>query len=143
MNILVALDFSSFTKKILKKTEEISKPLSAKVTLLHVAEPNPDFVGWEAGPQSERDFMAKTFHNEHLQIQKAAEQLREKGIDTTALLIQGSVTDTILKETVKLNIDMIIMGTHGHGAMHHLILGSVSEGVVHKSHCPVLIIPTK
>lgn len=143
MNILVALDFSNFTKKIIEKTAEIAKPLSAKVTLLHAADPNPEFVGMEVGPQAERDFLAKRFHKEHKQIQAIAEELRQGSIDTTALLVQGPIPETILREAIKLNIDMIIMGSHGHGAVHHLILGSVSEGIIHKSECPVLIVPTK
>lgn len=143
MNILVALDFSNFTEKVLLKTEELSKPLSANVTLLHVAEPNPDFVGWEAGPQNERDFLAKTFHSEHKQIQEAASKLRDRGINTTALLVQGATADTILKESTKLNVDMIIVGSHGHNGMHHLIAGSVSSEIIHKSQCPILVIPTK
>lgn len=143
MNILVALDFSNFTKKIIEKVEELAKPLSAKVTLLHASDPNPEFVGWEVGPQEERDFLAKKFHKEHKQIQEIAEGLRQSGIDATALLVQGPIPETILREATKLNIDMIIMGSHGHGAVHHLMLGSVSEGIIHKSECPVLIIPTK
>ena len=50
--------------------------------------------------------------------------------------------DTILAEATKLDADMIVIGTHGHGAMYRLLVGSVSEGVLHKSKCPILVIPT-
>ncbi|MHC4140295.1 MAG: universal stress protein [Planctomycetota bacterium] len=39
-------------------------------------------------------------------------------------------------------MDIIIVGTHGHGGVHHMIFGSVSEGVLRSSSCPVLVIPT-
>ncbi len=142
MKLLVALDFSESMEKIVKKAEEIAKALSAKVWLLHVAEPEPDFVGWGVGPQSVRDSLSKRFHSEHSQIQEIADRLRKAGLDATALLVQGATVETILRKTSELEADMIILGSHGRGAMHQLLVGSVSEGVIHKSECPVLVIPT-
>ena len=142
MKILVAVDLSESTEKILKNTEIIAQSHSSKVWLLHVAEPEPDFVGWEVGPQGERDFHSKKFHDEHLRIQAIAERLRKSGIDTTALLVQGATAETILNEASKLNVDMIVVGSHGRGMMYQLLLGSVSELVLHKSRCPILVVPT-
>ena len=69
-------------------------------------------------------------------------RLREAGLETTALLLQGATVETLLKEASKLDIDMIVVGSHGRGAMHQLLVGSVSEGVIHASECPVLVVPT-
>jgi len=142
MKLLVGVDLSESTEKILKKAEEVAKALSAKVWLLHVAMPEPDFVGFEVGPQTVRDSISKEFHEEHCHIQNLADRLRKAGLDTTALLIQGSTAETILNEASKLNIDMIVVGSHGRGAMYQLLVGSVSEGVLRKSACPILVIPT-
>ena len=142
MKILIGVDLSESTEKLVRKAEEIVRALSAEVWLLHVAEPEPDFVGLEVGPQSTRDSLSKRFHAEHRQIQEMAEQLRKTGLDTTALLVQGSTVETILKEALKLDVDMIVVGSHGRGAMYQLLVGSVSEGVLHKSECPVIVIPT-
>ncbi len=73
MKILVGIDFSESTEKIAKKTEEIATALSAKIWLLHVAEPEPDCIAFKEGLQSERDFFAKKFHEEHCQIQAVYE----------------------------------------------------------------------
>ena len=150
MKILVVVDLSKSTEKIVKKVEEIAKALSAKVWLLHVAEPEPGFVGLDVDPQvglnadqqSVRDALAKGFHGEHFQIQKIADQLRKAGLDTTALLVQGEAVEVILKEASKLDVDMIVVGSHGQGAMYQLLVGSVSEGVIHGSECPILVVPT-
>ncbi len=142
MKILVGVDLSESTEKVLKKSEELAKALSAKVWLLHIAEPDPDFVGLEAGPQSVRDSFSKRFHDEHCKIQEIADRLRKAEIDTTALLVQGATVETILMKASDLDVDIIVLGSHGRGAMYQLLLGSVSKGVLHKSECPVLVVPT-
>ncbi|HSR88225.1 MAG TPA: universal stress protein [Pontiella sp.] len=142
MKILAGIDLSDSTPKILEKLEELSKALSAEVWLLHAAAPEPDFIGYDPGPQSVRDSVAKTFHREHGQIQDMADQLRKAGIVSKALLVQEDAVSAIIKEASKLDADMIVVGSHGWGAMHQLIMGSVSEGVIHKAECPVLVVPT-
>jgi len=142
MKILVAVDLSESTEKIVKEVEKIAQALSAKVYLLHVAEPEPDFVGFEVGPQTVRDSLSISFHGKHRQLQTMAERLREARLDTTALLVQGATAETILNEALKLDVDMIAVGSHGRGAMRKLLVGSVSEGVLHKSECPILVVPT-
>jgi nucleotide-binding universal stress UspA family protein len=142
MKLLIGVDLSESTEKVVKKAEEIATALSAKMWLLHVAEPEPDFVGLKVGPQSARDSLSRRFHAEHRQIQEMAERLRKTGLDTTALLVQGATVETILKEALKLDVDMIVAGSHGRGAMYQLLVGSVSEGVLHKSKCPVIVVPT-
>lgn len=142
MKLLAGVDLSESTEKVVKKVEEIAKALSARVWILHVAEPEPDFVGFETDPKCIRDSRSEMFHREHQQIQDIADRLRKAGLDTTALLVQGATVETILKEASKLDADMIVLGSHGQGAMYQLIVGSVSEGVLHQSACPVLIVPT-
>ena len=65
MNILVCIDFSDSTEKIVSTSEKLAKDVSAKLWILHVAEPEPDFVGYEVGPQYIRDSLAEQFHQEH------------------------------------------------------------------------------
>ncbi len=142
MKFLVAVDLSESTQIIVKKAKEIAKPLSAKVWILHNVEPDPDVLEFKADPQTAREALAKNFHREHRQIQKIAKQLRKTGLKTTALLVHGATVDTILKEASKLDVDMIVVGSHGRGAMYQVLLGSVSEGILHKSRCPILVVPT-
>jgi len=142
MKLLVGVDLSGSTEKIVKKVEDIAKSLSAKVWLLHVAEPEPDYVGFDMETEAVRDAIAKRFHGEHRQIQEIADRLRKAGLDTTALLVQGATVETMLNEASKLDVDMIVVGSHGRGAMYQLLVGSVSEGVLHGSEYPILVVPT-
>ena len=142
MKLLVAVDLSESTQTIVEKVEEINKEYPSKVWILHNAEPEPDFVEFKVDPLAARETLAKKFHNEHRQIQEIANRLRKAGLDATALLVHGATVETILKEASDLDVDMIVVGTHGRGAMYQLLLGSVSKGILHKSRYPVLVIPT-
>jgi len=95
------------------------------------------------GPQYERDAVAEKFRNEHIAIQAIAGAWRTEGLDTTALLVQGTTVETILKEAADLQVDMIIAGSHGKSAMRRLLVGSVSEGLLQNTQCPILIVPTR
>ena len=142
MKLLVAVDLSESTQTIVEKVEEINKEYPAKVWILHSAEPEPDILEFKVDPLAARETLAKKFHNEHCQIQEIANRLRKAGLDATALLVHGSTVEAILKEASDLDVDMIVVGTHGRGAMYQLLVGSVSEGVLRKSRYPVLVIPT-
>jgi nucleotide-binding universal stress UspA family protein len=142
MNLLIAADLSESTNIVVEKSIEIIRMLSARVWLLHVAEPDPDFIGFDPGPQSVRNSIAKEYAGEHRQIQEIADRFRKAGMEATALLMQGPTVEKILEQAGRLDASMIIMGSHGHGAMYQLLVGSTSEGVLRSTQCPVLVIPT-
>ncbi|MBW2288523.1 MAG: universal stress protein [Deltaproteobacteria bacterium] len=140
-NIIVPIDFSPISEVVLDIAKILAQCFSARLWLIHVASPDPDFVGYDAGPQSVRDQLAEHLREEHQRLQATAAELREAGIETTALLIQGATADKILAEADHHAADLIVMGSHGHGAMHRALMGSVSERVLRKAACPVTIIP--
>ena len=142
MKLLVAVDLSDSTQTIVKKVEEITKEIPAKVWILHNAEPEPDVVEFKADPQTARESLSKKFHGEHRQIQKIAKRLRKTGLKTTALLVHGATVDTILREASDLDVDLIVVGSHGRNAMYQLVMGSVSGEILRKSRCPILVVPT-
>ncbi len=137
MNILVAIDLSSASQKILDKAKTLALALPAKVCLLHVVEGDLDLLDHEPDFQDPQEFP-----QEHKDLQKEVDELRKSGIDTKGLLSQGSIVEVILQKSKQLGTDIIVVGTHGHGGVHHMIFGSVSEGVLRSSSCPVLVIPT-
>ena len=142
MKILAAIDLSRASEKVIRALQPLSLQMAAETWLLHVAEPDPAFVGYEAGPQVVRDQVAHKFRLEHEKLHEIADALRAEGIKTTALVVQGPTVQTILDEAGKMGVDLIVVGSHGYGAMHQLLVGSVSEGVIRRSSRPVLVVPT-
>jgi len=143
MNILAAVDFSAVTGEVLAALRRIGAAMPAKVWLVHVAPPEPDFVGYGAGPDVVRGQVATEQRTWHQKLQQLADQLRADGVETTALLLQGATVATLIAEAEKLEAGLIVLGSHGHGAMYDLLVGSVAEGVVRRSTVPVLLVPAR
>lgn len=141
LKILVAVDLSDATGKVMRVTEYLAKATEGDVRVLHVAEAEPDFVGYDAGPDVVRDQVAREFRDEHRGVQAHAEALREADIDASALLIQGPIIETVLGEAKRFEADLLIVGSHGFGALYDLLVGSSSRGILKDSDIPVLVVP--
>ncbi len=142
-NILVAIDFSKGNDQLLLHAREQAQDNNAKIWILFAAPPNPDFVGMEIGPKYIRDNVASELREDHKRLQNMAEVIRAEGIECEALMVQGPAADVILYEADKLDIDLIVIGSHGHGSMFNLLVGSVCNAVIKKSKRPILLIPTE
>jgi nucleotide-binding universal stress UspA family protein len=76
-------------------------------------------------------------------LQKDARALEKTGLKVTPLLLQGPPGETIVAEAERLEADLIIIGSHGHGAFHKMLVGSTSGDVLRKARIPVMVIPVK
>jgi nucleotide-binding universal stress UspA family protein len=139
--ILIPVDFSSQTDSVVRVGGDLAKALGAEVYLLHVAPPEPEFITYEPGPPSVRDAVAHEISARHRKLHALDRNLEAQGIRVTSLVIQGYTVEKILQEIERRRIDLVVIGSRGHGAIRHLLLGSVSEGVLRKAPCPVLIVP--
>lgn len=68
-NILVTIDFEEKGQVLIEKAAELAEKFNAKLWLVHVAAPDPDFIGYDVGPQYVRDVLAKDLRNEHKLLQ--------------------------------------------------------------------------
>ena len=139
--ILAAVDFSPVTDAVVAQAAALAAALQATLYLVHVAAPDPDFVGYDTGPASVRHSVATEIRDVHRRLQEQSAALRERGLQCTGLLIQGSTPETLVREAERLNADLLILGSHGHGVLRRALLGSVSEHVLHHARRPVLILP--
>jgi len=142
-NILALLDFSEITAEVVARAGELAGFYNAKCWLIHVAAPDPDFVGYDVGPKYIRDDRADVLRQEHRQLQEYKSMMEQKGVDCEALLVQGNIHATIESEIEKLDMDMVVMGSHGHSRLHELLVGSVCEHMLRKSKVPMMVIPAK
>lgn len=142
MNILIAVDFSAVTDRIVATVLRFAPaPAAHRMFLIHIAAPEPDFVGYGTGPTTVRSQVAHELREQHAQLAVYAARLRAGGCEVTPLLLQGPTIETVLAEAGRVAADLLVIGSHGHGAVYDLLVGSVSEGLVRRSDRPVLVVP--
>lgn len=140
--LLACVDFSSISESVVGWSTTHARETGARLLLLHVAPPDPAFVGYEVGPQTVRDQVASEYRDTRRTLQDWRERAESEGVESSALLVQGPTVEKILTLAEKEQVDLIVMGSHGHSALRQFLVGSVSEGVLRKTSCPVLIIPS-
>jgi len=141
--ILVPVDFSDVTDKVLDEARRIARSFDAKTWLVHVAAPEPDFIGYEVGPAYIRDSLARNLRDQHQRLQAYQGTFTAEGLEATSMLVPGIPVRKVVAEAERLAPDLIIIGSHGHGALYHLLMGSVAESVLKHAACPVLVVPSK
>ncbi|MDX1408252.1 MAG: universal stress protein [Saprospiraceae bacterium] len=142
-NILALIDFSDVTQRLVDKAGELAGLYDAKCWLVHITAPEPDFIGYDVGPQHERDHRAEELKEEHRQLQALKTALETRGVICDALLIQGDLPHTVLEEAGKLHADLIVLGSHGRSMLYELLVGSVCEYLLKHSKVPLVVVPSK
>jgi len=158
-NILVPIDYSDATDVVIDFVRDLARPLNAQIHLIHVKEIPapasagamgygvfgvPDMLNMSGAPVTGLERTAPTATADEIDEGKLKDwekELAMAGLKATLREPAGPVVETILGEADRRNADLIVMGTHGHGAMYNLLVGSVTEGVLKGSTRPVLLVP--
>jgi nucleotide-binding universal stress UspA family protein len=138
--ILACIDLSADSEAVLACARSLAQP-GGRLVLLHVAAPDPDFVGYDIGPQSVRDQVAKELRTEHRSVQALADTLEDSGLSVTALTVQGVVVERILEHATRLPADLIVLASKGRSAVAELFAGSTVHGVLRAASVPVVVVP--
>lgn len=139
--ILVTIDFEKNEQQLIDKAFQLAEAFGSKIWLMHIAAPDPDFVGYDVGPQYIRDSRAEDLRKEHKQLQEYASQLNKKGVSAEGLLVQGATIKMVMDEALKLKADLIMAGHREHSFFYNALVGSVSSEIIKNSKIPVLVVP--
>jgi len=140
-NILVCVDFEKQANLLVDRAIDLAKRFGAKLWLIHIAAPDPDFIGYDVGPQNVRDVRANELNEERGMLESYARQLKEKGIEVEARLIEGPTVTTITRMIRKLNIDLLIVGHHKRNYFYKAFVGNTDIALINQLSIPVLTIP--
>lgn len=142
-NILIPVDLSETTQAVIAAAKDAAQGRTARLYLLHVASIQAPAMSAEFGPIVSRQELAATLRQEHRDVHALEKQLTLDGFDANARLLSGDPIQQILREAHRLHARLIVMGSHGHGALYHLLMGGTVTGVLRKAPCPVLVVPAK
>jgi len=139
--ILAAVDFSPIADTVIRRGIEFARACDARLVLLHVIQP-PVFL---PGDGVAADGVAVTLAAERAADRRLARLeagLRNEHKAVEATRLTGLPINLILEQASKLSAEYIVIGSHGHGAVYDLLVGSTASGVLKKAKCPVVIVPT-
>jgi nucleotide-binding universal stress UspA family protein len=137
-HILVPTDFSEYADYALDYAIELAKVLQAHLTVLHVFHLSPLALG-EAPPAVLADTLAAMEANAQHQTQMALARVQEAGLQGDSAIVEGIPFQVIINTAESMDVDLIVMGTHGRTGLTHALMGSVAEKVVRLAPCPVLV----
>jgi nucleotide-binding universal stress UspA family protein len=136
--ILVPIDFSDYSRKALEYSVDFAKQFNAKITLIYVIEPivyPADLsLGQMVLPTPPTDYTEKS----KKELKQLAEEIIGEKLNYEIEIRTGKPFIEIIDTAREIDADLIIIATHGHTGVEHLLFGSTAEKVVRKAPCPVL-----
>jgi nucleotide-binding universal stress UspA family protein len=147
MKILIPIDGSQASEHALAKALVFAAPFQSEVVLLTVVEPlssyvpevmmpTGDWVGWRGLPDVELE--RKILNAGQALLQKAQDTCKLAQVESRTRLETGQPRDVICHVAQEESPDLLVIGSRGLGSVERLMLGSVSDYVLH--HCPVPIL---
>jgi nucleotide-binding universal stress UspA family protein len=150
--ILIALDYDPTAQKIAEKGFALAKSMQAHFTLLHeladpiyystshVYFPMIGFSGY-MDMDLQLDTLSSLKNTSQDFLDKTKKHLGDETIKT--MVIGGDCADIILETAKTLQSDVIVMGSHSRRWLEDILMGSVTEKVLHQTTIPMFIIPTR
>ena len=143
--ILVPTDFSDHSEKAVRYGAELAAKFGAELHLLHAVETTAIIYGEGAAMygDSVAFFPAEIAAEAETAAVKQLDDLKIDSADDLQVIRSvalGHPFVEIVRYAKDNAIDLIVVGTHGRGAIAHMLLGSVAEKVVRKAPCPVLVV---
>lgn len=135
--ILVATDASEYSRRALKTALELARKFDSEIHLLFVMHLP---VVYDSSVNSYIISPEQIEQESNVALKHTLDGMDTTGVTVTKKKLQGKPAVVILKEAEDENIDLIVLGSHGYNAIAGTILGSVSQHVLHKAKCSVLVV---
>jgi nucleotide-binding universal stress UspA family protein len=140
--ILVPIDFSPMSKQAFQYALRFAERFGCEIVLLHVVEPEEAIAGTPLAidifAQPEEDTTAA-----EAELAFLAAKSRNRRHSFTSAVRTGHAPNEITKAAKELDVDLIMIATHGYTSWRHLCIGSTAERVVRTATCPVLVVREK
>jgi nucleotide-binding universal stress UspA family protein len=143
-HIVVAVDFSNATAGVLKMATSLANSFGAGLELLHVVEPEPSYTAYGFTPDefpAMNAFRDEAQRRATLKLEEYLTEVQKEVPGATSRITEGSPLHALLAHVKDSGADFVVIGSHGHGVIASLLLGSVAEGMVRKATVPTLVVP--
>jgi nucleotide-binding universal stress UspA family protein len=138
--ILCPVDFSEYSVKAYAYARSLAQHYGATLLLQHVVQPLTSTYPYYAFPDAINEVFWSLESSAEQKLSEMISAHRQNGLEIQRFVHKGTVTDCILAFAESQGSDLIVMGTHGRHGFDHLTMGSVTEKVLRKARCPVLVV---
>jgi nucleotide-binding universal stress UspA family protein len=138
--MVVAVDFSEVAARVYEAAADLADRLRARVVVVNITEPQVDLVGM-APPQVYTAAEDEVKKLAEAKLNVARELFEARSVPVETVHEWGPVVSCILDKVAKYGAGLVVVGSHGHGALYNLLVGSVAEGVIRHSRVPVVVVP--
>ncbi|MGB9475542.1 MAG: universal stress protein [Candidatus Udaeobacter sp.] len=140
--ILVPTDFSAASRKSLSYALRFAKGLNSEITLLHILEPDTPLT--LSGRPATAAFSKEELVDAEEALRGLTDSAKAAGAAATkSILRTGVATHEIVETAKELDVDLIVIATHGFSGWKHFAIGSTAERVARAAPCPVLVVREK
>jgi universal stress protein A len=136
--ILVPIDFSDCSRKALRYAIPLAREHAASITLLYVVP--RQYSTFDYGGPNMPSLEAHMYVNSEKRLKDMLEEEVHAQIPAEAIVLTGVPAEDIVEAAAEMHADIIVIATHGHTGFKHILLGSVTEHVVRRAPCPVLVV---
>jgi nucleotide-binding universal stress UspA family protein len=141
--ILVPVDFSPLSKKALHYATRLAQQFGAAIDVFHAVEPEipPAFDGFMIAPPTVSNGSSAPCAG---QLRTLVNSVRNAGVTRVSSSFRcGLAAIEIVEAAKELDVDLIVIATHGYTGWKHFAIGSTAERVVRAAPCPVLVVREK
>ena len=135
-HLLVPTDFSEGADRAIDYAVGLAQELKASLTLMTAT-----YIG--DTPEVSQSYIEKIRAEAQQRIEVVRQRVEDAGVAVKVVMVTGPPTQRITETAQKEAVDLIVMGTHGHTGLRHMLIGSVAERVVRHATCPVLVVPSQ
>jgi nucleotide-binding universal stress UspA family protein len=142
--ILVPVDFSDVTLRVVKAAAHLATPFRSRVVLMHVSEGYSQKFTFGAGYEEAPPEVAETGADESAarrRLSALQDLVLSAGLESTSIELSGPPVEQIMTHAETTRVDLIVLGTHGRSPLYHLFTGGVLDGILRRARCPVLVVP--
>lgn len=141
--ILVAVDLSAATVHVCAAAADLARSIGGRLVIFHAVPPVPQVIyGLDTFTAHEVATYTRASRKQAAHKMEALlHWFRKRCPNTRIALHEGPPAQNILRTAEKVDADFIVLGSHGHGAMHDLLVGSTAHRIIRKAPCPIVLVP--
>ncbi len=136
-NVLVAIDGSGESKRILGKAQDLTQGSAATLHVVLVYETLVGNYSYELNmgdfEKAQREFQEQIANSTRAMLKEGFPQVAAANVH----FLRGKAAEEIKRLATNLNVDLVVIGSHGQGAVKAAVLGSTANSVLHGIHCDV------